>query len=118
MGSQLLTPTLPNDGWCPLPWAGGLTAASGSVRVRGQHSLLKDNFQSVPVSNFTPPISVPEPKTAHDLKQETLKGQDQSGKRLQKKGKNIFLLCLLQGALHFHFALGLGNYIAGPGLSP
>lgn len=118
MGSQLPTPTLPIDGWCPLPWAGGLIAHSGSVRARGQHSLLKDKFQSVPVSNFTPPMSVPKPKTAHDLKQEILKDQDQSGKRLQKKEENGFLLCLLQGALHFHFALGLGNYIAGPGLSP
>lgn len=84
----------------------------------GGHSLLKDKFQGVPLSIFTSPVSVPMPKTAHDLKQEILKDQEQSGKRLQKKGKTGFLLCFLQGALHFHFALGLGNYIAGPGLSP
>ena len=90
----------------------------GSIGKGGGHSLLKDKFQGVPLSIFTAPVSVPMPKTAHDLKQEILKDREQSGKRLQKKGKKGFLLCLLQGALHFHFALGLGNYIAGPGLSP
>ena len=42
------------------------------------------------------PVSVPMPKTAHDLKQEILKDREQSGKRLQKKGKSFLFQYLEQ----------------------